>query len=480
MAKNYGLSGVAADVQIGKAGPRFVAVSATVAACRQSDGTTPGILRVADGVAANDAVALGQLQTSAGAAILRDGSQPPTANIAWGGFQITNLANGVAATDAAAYGQVTAVQTAAILRDGSQAATANIPFGNFRLTNVGPGTGGTDAVNLNQLNEVAAGAGAFFAAVRVATTGALNATLTGGNTLTANVNGSLTATGIDGVTTLALTNRVLVKDQNAGGADTANQIYTITDLGSAGTPWVLTQASDFDGTPSGEVIQNKTVFVQEGAAQTGNTWAIITANPITPGTTAIDWALKSEILIPDGSITAAKLADGAVTTIKLDQTPALEAVTTATIRDDAVTEDKIAAAAVTEDKIADEAISQVKLDDDLESSLTFHARTIITSASGATTTILTFSSLPRNAEAVQVIIDVRTAFDGVGATLQVGTGVTPGLYATVSESDLSTVDEYVVDVAADVSSDVVVTYSGAGSTVGSARVRFYYDILPAS
>lgn len=41
--------------------------------------------------------------------VTKDGQSTPTANIPMGGFKITGLANGVAATDAAAFGQITAV-----------------------------------------------------------------------------------------------------------------------------------------------------------------------------------------------------------------------------------------------------------------------------------------------------------------------------------------------------------------------------------
>jgi hypothetical protein len=41
-------------------------------------------------------------------------------------------------------------------------------------------------------------------------------------------------------------------------------IYTITNMGSASTPWVLTRATDFDGSPSSESKQADVLFVQEG------------------------------------------------------------------------------------------------------------------------------------------------------------------------------------------------------------------------
>jgi len=41
-------------------------------------------------------------------------------------------------------------------------------------------------------------------------------------------------------------------------------IYSITNMGSASTPWVLTRATDFDGSPSSESKQADVLFVQEG------------------------------------------------------------------------------------------------------------------------------------------------------------------------------------------------------------------------
>ena len=84
-----------------------------------------------------------------------------------------------------------------------------------------------------------------------------------GNVLTATANGAITAGGgIDAVTPLFVNDRVLVKDQ-ATGAD--NGIYTITSLGSGGTPYVLTRAADFD--TSGDVVSGLFVFIQEGITE---------------------------------------------------------------------------------------------------------------------------------------------------------------------------------------------------------------------
>lgn len=126
--------------------------------------------------------------------------------------------------------------------------------------------------------------------VRVTTVAALpsyNASGSGvGKTLTASANGSINTTGIDGVTTLALNDRVLVQSENSGGAHVDHGIYTITDLGSAGTPWVLTRATDAD--EDSEVLDGQFVIVGEGT-QAGYGFVMVTNNPITVDTTAIDY-----------------------------------------------------------------------------------------------------------------------------------------------------------------------------------------------
>lgn len=68
-----------------------------------------------------------------------------------------------------------------------------------------------------------------------------NGTLGVGATLTANANGALTSASLDGYLTAAVGDRVYVSGEAAAAND---GIYTITNLGSAGTKWVLTRAVD--------------------------------------------------------------------------------------------------------------------------------------------------------------------------------------------------------------------------------------------
>lgn len=83
--------------------------------------------------------------------IRRTGTVAFTANQSMGGFRLTNLANAVSGTDAPTLTQVNSLiaaigsPTSAILRDGTQAPTANVGWGGFKITNLGTPTATTDA-----------------------------------------------------------------------------------------------------------------------------------------------------------------------------------------------------------------------------------------------------------------------------------------------------------------------------------------------
>lgn len=104
--------------------------------------------------------------------------------------------------------------------------------------------------------------------VRVATTANI-ATLAGGapNTL-------------DGVS-LALNDRVLVKDQTTGSQ---NGIYSVTTVGT-GANGTFTRATDADA--SAEVTNGMTTVVDEGTLYADTMWTLITNGAITLGTTSL-------------------------------------------------------------------------------------------------------------------------------------------------------------------------------------------------
>lgn len=112
------------------------------------------------------------------------------------------------------------------------------------------------------------------------------------------VGATLTAPGndtsyndIDSVT-VAVDDRVLVKDYGAGSSDADNGLYVVTQLGDgASQPCVLTRATDFD--ENDEVNQGDSVFVAEGTVNAKRTYALITSDPITVDTTAQEWTIVS-------------------------------------------------------------------------------------------------------------------------------------------------------------------------------------------
>lgn len=102
-----------------------------------------------------------------------------------------------------------------------------------------------------------------------------------GATLTANANGALS---IDSVA-VANGNTVVVNNE---AAPANNGIYTVTDLGSAGTPYILTRVTYFD--TAAEMLKNSYTAITAGSTQVGTSW-ILAATTTTVGTTAVNFNL---------------------------------------------------------------------------------------------------------------------------------------------------------------------------------------------
>ena len=166
--------------------------------------------------------------------------------------------------------------------------TANITTANITSGTISTApTSNTDIVNKQYADAIASGIH-FHEAVALATTAALPANTynTGtsgvGATLTGNANGALS---VDSTLTIAA-ERILVKNEAAGAN---NGVYTVTQVGSAGTPYILTRATDFDtvGTGVDQIDEGDFFLVTGGTANINTAWVQQTAPPITVGTTAI-------------------------------------------------------------------------------------------------------------------------------------------------------------------------------------------------
>lgn len=102
-----------------------------------------------------------------------------------------------------------------------------------------------------------------------------------GATLTAS---SVGAISLDG-STPSIGDRILVKNQVS---TFQNGIYLVTVVGTVGTVFVLTRATDFN--QASEIQTGDSVFVTSGTSLSTTTWAYTGIDSPTMGTTALTWA----------------------------------------------------------------------------------------------------------------------------------------------------------------------------------------------
>jgi hypothetical protein len=166
--------------------------------------------------------------------------------------------------------------------------TANITTANITAGTVATApVNNTDIVNKEYADAIASGIH-FHEAVALATTAALpantynNGTSGVGATLTGNANGALS---VDSTLTI-VAERVLIKNEVT---QANNGVYTVTQVGSAGTPYILTRATDFDsvGTGVDQIDEGDFFLVTSGTANVNTAWVQQTPPPITIGSTAI-------------------------------------------------------------------------------------------------------------------------------------------------------------------------------------------------
>jgi hypothetical protein len=159
--------------------------------------------------------------------------------------------------------------------------TQALNMGNNFIHNVTSPVAATDAVNKAYADSIAGGLNPLLACQAASTT-ALTVTYNNGS---AGIGATLTNAGaqaafvIDGYTA-SLNDRILIKNQ---ASTLQNGVYTVTNLGSNSTNWVLTRATNYD-TPA--QIQPGDLLAVENGGQAGSSW-IETATVTTIGTDAI-------------------------------------------------------------------------------------------------------------------------------------------------------------------------------------------------
>ena len=163
-----------------------------------------------------------------------------------------------------------------------------IDMGSNKITGLGAPIASTDAATKQYVDEVAEGLKTK-PAVELATTANLSAAYDNGTsgvgaTLTSTSNGAFPT--IDGVTLTSTTfgqNGVLVKNQTNAAH---NGRYNLTQLGDAGTPWILTKCGLCD---EADEIPGAYVFVKSGTLYAATGWVQTVASPSTfvVGTDAI-------------------------------------------------------------------------------------------------------------------------------------------------------------------------------------------------
>jgi len=214
-------------------------------------------------------------------------------------------------TDISGLGTMSTQNAGAVAITGGTASALTITGSTINSTTIGAGTAaagtftsvamttgtittapttGNDIVNKDYADAIASGIN-FHQSCRLATTTALAANTYNngasgvGATLTANANGALS---VDSVA-VVVGNRILVKNEVT---QANNGVYTVTQTGSAGAPYILTRASDFDTAGAGvdKIDAGDFFLIIAGATLANTSWVQQTPLPITVGTTAIVFA----------------------------------------------------------------------------------------------------------------------------------------------------------------------------------------------
>ena len=160
-------------------------------------------------------------------------------------------------------------------------------------------TSALQAATKQYVDTIAAAGLHYHAPVRVQTTANLSATYNNGSSgvgATLTNSGTQAAISIDNVT-LSSADRVLVSEQTNAAH---NGVYTVTNVGSASTNWVLTRATDADsyGPSDPDALgEGDAFFVKEGDTNAGHLDVMTTSGTITFGTTNIVFSEVAETTV---------------------------------------------------------------------------------------------------------------------------------------------------------------------------------------
>jgi chloramphenicol 3-O-phosphotransferase len=170
----------------------------------------------------------------------------------------------------------------------SMASAANLTFsGGGTVTGLPTPVNASDAAPKSYVDASASGI-TIQSAVEAASTAALTVTYTAG-TADANsglgIGAILTNAGAQAIFSIdgyaaAVNARVLIKNQATA---TQNGIYTVTNVGSVSTNWVLTRATDYNNSVAGQVHSGDFVWVSEGSTQANTGWVETGIGTYSPG-----------------------------------------------------------------------------------------------------------------------------------------------------------------------------------------------------
>ena len=260
-----------------------------------ASGSVPGTMSAADYSTLHGATSV----NTASAIVQRDGSGnfaagTITAALTGTASNATNL-NNQAASYYLARSNQTGTQTSSTISDLATTVqgyalnsftppAASLNLNGQTITNLASPVNANDAANKAYVDASAAGYDTK-ASTRLATSAALPANTYSANTLTASANGALT---VDGVA-VNTNDRILVKNEATASN---NGIYVVTNAGSGTAAYVLTRSSDANansGTGNAAINPGMFVFNEIGTANQATAWEMISAGPITIGTTALSF-----------------------------------------------------------------------------------------------------------------------------------------------------------------------------------------------